>query len=161
MLEGLLKKFKGELADVEEAESNQAHEFNLVEMHLSDTIAKDTSDRSEKAVTKGKREAASAKRKGELAEAKADKVEDEKLKQEIETTFRAKAETFKQNQKVREDELEAIKKATEIISSPEVSGSYAKHINLAQQPASLIQLGRSGRRVAAKRQAAEMLSQRA
>lgn len=41
LLEGLFKKFRQELADIEEDESNQAHEFSLVELHLSDTITKD------------------------------------------------------------------------------------------------------------------------
>merc|ERR1712194_701426 len=52
MLDGLHSKFKSELADVEEAESNSAHEFSLTELHLSNTIAKDTSDRDEKVVAK-------------------------------------------------------------------------------------------------------------
>merc|ERR1719284_1778115 len=108
MLEGLLKKFSKELADTEEDESNQAHEFSLVEIHLSDTIKKSTSDRDDKAVLKGKKLAASAKAKGELEETKAQKAADEKLKKSIETTFAAKTDTYKQNQKVRTDELAAI-----------------------------------------------------
>jgi len=161
MLEGLLKKFSKELGDVEEDESNQAHEFSLVELHLSDTIKKSTSDRDGKAVTKGKKAAASAKAKGELEKTKKEKAADTKLKSEIETTFKAKSATFDQNQKVRHDELAAIGKAIEIMSSPEVSGSYSKHVNLAQQPTSLLQLSRSQQREAARKQAAEFLSKRA
>jgi len=54
--------------------------------------------------------------------------------------------------------LEAIGKAIEIISSPKVSGSYAKHINLAQ--VSLLQVARSHRRVSVK-QAVALLARRA
>merc|ERR1719215_1696000 len=162
MLEGLHKKFSKELSDVEEDESNQAHEFSLVEMHLGDTIKKSSSDRDEKAVSKGKKVAASAKAKGELEEAKKDKIADEKLKSEIETTFKAKTGVYNQNQKIRQDELEAISKAVEIISSSEVSGSYSKHVNAnLVQVTSLLQLGRSQQRDTARKQAAEFLSKRA
>jgi len=130
-------------------------------LHLSDTIKKSTSDRDGKAVSKGKKAAASAKAKGELEKTKKEKIADTKLKSEIETTFKAKSATFDQNQKVRHDELEAISKAIEIMSSPEVSGSYSKHVNLAQQPTSLLQLSRSQQREAARKQAAEFLSKRA
>lgn len=132
VLEGLLKKFKQELADVEEDEANRAHEFDLVELHLSDTIAKDTSDRDEKAALRGKRMAESAKAKGELAEANKEKAADEKLKAEIQATFAAKTATYEENQEVRKQEIQAITKAIEIISSPAVAASYSKHINLAQ-----------------------------
>jgi len=132
LLEGLLKRFKGELAAVEEDEANQAHEFSLVELHLTNTIEKDTADRDEKATEKGKRAAASAKAKGELGETKKELAADQKLQEEIQATFSAKTATYQQNQKVRQQELEAIAKAIEIISSPAVAQSYSKHINLAQ-----------------------------
>eukprot|EP00429_Kryptoperidinium_foliaceum_P087027 CAMPEP_0176198822 /NCGR_PEP_ID=MMETSP0121_2-20121125/8247_1 /TAXON_ID=160619 /ORGANISM="Kryptoperidinium foliaceum, Strain CCMP 1326" /LENGTH=662 /DNA_ID=CAMNT_0017537677 /DNA_START=79 /DNA_END=2067 /DNA_ORIENTATION=+ len=144
LLESLHKKFKAELAAVEEDEANQAHEFALVELHLSDTITKDTADREEKAVAKGERAAASAKARGELGETRKEKAADEKLFAEIKATFAVKTSAYEQNQAVRKQELEAIAKAVEIISSPAVAGSYAKHINLAQRPgASFIQTAMS------------------
>merc|ERR1719336_3276937 len=163
MLEGLHTKFRAELADVEEAETNRAHEYSLTELHLSNTIAKDTSDRDEKTVTKGKRAGDAAKAKGELSEVRATKAADEKLKAEIEATFKAKTATYNENQKVRAAERVAVGKAIEIISSPSVAGSYAKHVNLAQTRASgrvsLLQLGRS--RSSGMRQVAMLLSERA
>jgi hypothetical protein len=165
MLEGLYKKFKQELADVDETESNNAHAFNLLELHLSNTIAKDVSDRDEKVIVKGKRAADSAKAQGELAETKKAKAADESLKAEMEATFESKTITYKENQKVRAAELEAIAKAIEIISSSAVSGSYAKHVNMAQvsrgHPTSLLQLGRSRHRISARQRASELLAQRA
>merc|ERR1719512_639580 len=165
MLEGLHAKFRTELSDVEEAESNSAHEFSLTELHLSNTIAKDTSDRDEKVVTKGKRSADSAKAKGELSETRAALAADEKLRAEIQATFKSKTDTYRQNQKVRAEELVAVSKAIEIISSGAVSGSYAKHINLAQaspqRVTAFLQLGRSRHRFAAKQQAADLLARHA
>lgn len=159
MLEGLFTKFKNELADVEEAETNSAHEFGLTKLHLSNTIAKDTSDRDEKVVTKEKRASESAKAKGELSETRASKAADERLKAEVEATFKSKTMVYEENQKVRAGELVAVKKAIEIMSSSSVSGSYAKHINLVQT--SFIQLGRTHRRFSTKQQAAALLARKA
>jgi len=161
LLESLLKKFSGELADVEEAESNQAHEFNLVELHLTNTIEKDTSDRDEKSQLRSQLKADSARAQGELSETKREKADDESLKQEIETTFAVKKGQYEENQKVRADELAAISKALEIISSPEVAGSYKEHINFlqVQKSVSLLQTGSSMR--AARDQAMSLLRRRA
>merc|ERR1719277_280313 len=166
MLEGLHTKFRAELEDVENAETNRAHEYSLTELHLSNTIDKDTSDRDEKIVTKGKRAGDAAKAKGELSEVRAAKAADERLKAEMEATFKTKTATYKENQKVRAAELVAVAKAIEIISSPAVAGSYAKHVNLAQVGVSgkaetFLQLGRSRHRISAKQQAVALLSKRA
>ena len=159
MLEDLLKKFKGELADVEESESNQAHEFKLTEFHLSDTIKRSKADREEKTATKAQTAAASAKAKGELAEAKAAKAADEKTLSDMLATYKSKDATFQNNQKVRADELAAIGKAAEIMSSEDASGSYEKRINLAQVKAvSLLQTG--SMRLSLQKQAAAVLRSR-
>jgi len=162
MLEGLYEKFKQELADTEEDESNRQHDFNMVELHLSNLIKKAGSDRDEKAIEKKKQEEASARAQGELAETKAAKAADEKTKLDVETTYEAKTATYTENQKVREAELQALAKAIEIISSPALSGSYGKHIN-----AELAQTGRSpsflqvGRRSAIAEKARTLLEQKA
>merc|ERR1719401_16574 len=141
MLESLLDKFRGELADVQKAETNQAHAFATLELHLSNTIKKDSSDRDEKVAAKAKCLTDSANAKGELAQVQADKAADEKLKQDTHTAFRIKTDLFNENQKVRAAELEAIAHAIEILSSDAVAGSYAKHINLAQTRVSFVQVG--------------------
>merc|ERR1719323_134846 len=62
-LESLHGKFKEELDVVESEEAEQAHNFDLTVLHLSDTITKTTSDRDAKAATKAKTAGASAKAK--------------------------------------------------------------------------------------------------
>lgn len=164
LLEGLLKKFKGELADVEEEESNEAHYYDLEMIHLTDTITKSTSDSEEKSVLKSKTAAASAKAKGDLADTRKELADDKALKAEVEATFAAKSSTYEENQKVRKEELEALSKAIEIISDPSVAGSYKEHINLAQlrlAKVSLLQTESSKHRVASKKAALELLQQRA
>jgi len=140
LLEKLLKKFKAQLSDVQEDESNQAHAYSLTKIHLNDVITKSKSDREEKASVKASTAAASAKAKGELAATKADKSADEDLLAEIKATFAAKTSAYEENQKVRKLELEAVGKAIEIISGDAVSGSYADRIKLAQMPKKAVSL---------------------
>merc|ERR1719379_1098375 len=152
-LETLEKKFKTELSDLQTDESNKKHYYDLEQIHLSDTIATTKGDREDKASLKAATAADSAKAKGELEETKAEKAADEKQLADMTATFEAKTATFQENQKVRTGELEALTKAIEIISDPEVAGSYAGHINeaLAQTKAvTLLQMSAANRRTLAK-----------
>jgi predicted nucleic acid-binding Zn-ribbon protein len=164
ILQGLLEKFKGELDDLVSDETNQAHYYNLQQLHITNTVTDYTGERDEKVVSKSKRAQASAKAKGELAETRASLAEDQKFLADMTATFRAKSATFAANQDVRANELEAISKAIEIISSPEAAASYAKHVNFAQigktMPA-LVQLGSSKRRLSVQQRAAALLSRQA
>merc|ERR1719253_1055192 len=160
MLEGLLEKFKGELSAAQEEESNKAHDFDLTVIHLSDTIAKSNVDRDEKAAVKASTQAASAKAQGELADTKAGLAETEKVLRDMKAEFKSKSATIDANQKVRAGELEAIAKAIEIMSSPEVAGSYKKRVNLAQVSESFLQITAS-QHMTAQQKAAAFLAQRA
>lgn len=159
LLEGFLKKFKGELADVEEAESNQAHNFAQEALHLANTIDYAKKELEEKSVLKAKRASESAAAKEDLADTRASLAEDKKTLADTEATFKAKSAQFEENQKVRKDELAAISKAIEIISDPSVAGSYGEHINLVQS--SFLQLGSASSRIAARARAVTFLRKRA
>jgi len=164
LLEQLFEKFKGELDDVEKDESNRAHYYGLEMIHLKDSIAKASADRDAKAAIKAETAAASAKAVGDLGAAKKELAADKAFLAEITATFKAKTDAYVENQQVRKDELEALKKATEVISSPEVSASYAEHVNLAQVPSAspgFLQLRSTTRRLAARQRAAELLRRRA
>jgi len=159
MLEGLLEKFKGELSAAQEEESNKAHDFDLTVIHLSDTIAKSNSDREEKAAVKASTAAASAKAKGELADTKTGLADTEKVLRDMKAEFKSKSAMFAENQKVRTGELEALAKAIEIMSSPEVADSYKKRVNLVQVT-SLLQVSRTAQQLTAQQKAAAFLQQR-
>jgi hypothetical protein len=164
MLEKLKKKFKGELDAVEEAESNAAHAYDLEMLHLGDSIEAAKADRGQKAEANAQRKADSAEAKAGLADAKGDLAASEKFLADLTSTFHQKTEAYKANQVVRQEEIEAIAKAIEIISSPAVSGSAEKHLpTLVQQKkaVSLLQVGRSSRRVNNRERVAEMLRQQA
>lgn len=160
LLEKLLKKFKGELDDVETAEANEAHNFDLEVIQLSDTIDYLKKEIEEKSVLKTKRASESAKAKGDLASTRNELAEDEKTLADMTATFEAKTETFNANQVVRKDELEAISKAIEIISDPTVAGSYKEHINLAQTKTSLLQVRSAKSRANSRHRVAAFLQKK-
>merc|ERR1719428_2164747 len=128
LLEKLKKKFKGELGSVEEQEANAAHAYDLEMLHLGDSIEAAKADRAEKAEADAQRAADSAEAKALLATAKADLAETEKFLADLKATFKAKTAAFNDNQKVRDEEIEAIAKAIEIISDPKVAGAADKHL---------------------------------
>lgn len=159
LLEKLLTKFEGELEDVETAESNSAHAYDMETLQLSDTIAYENKELEEKSTLRAKRASESAKAKGDLADTKADLAEDEKTLAEINATFATKSAQYEDNQKVRQSEIEAIGKAIEIISDQSVSGSYGKYIKLAQT--TFLQIRSASSRVSARTRAASYLQKRA
>merc|ERR1719271_2241689 len=162
LLEKFQKKFKDELAEVESEESNQAHNFDMEMIHLSDTIAYLKKEHEEKSVLKAKRASESAAGRSELADTKADLAEDQTTLKDLKATFAAKTDQFKANQEVRKQELEAIGKAIEIIASPEVSAGYGKHMGLVQAAkTTFLQLRSVRTRVTSRQRAAQFLANKA
>jgi len=164
VLEDLLDKFKSQLGDTEEDEANQAHEFAMVELHLTNLITGFNADRAERAAAKGDTMQAIATAQKELASTKEDLKANQDLSAEIEATYRVKAASYDQNQKVRAAELEALDQALTILKAPEVSASYAEHINLNQvgaQAMSFMQVQSSKARAVAREHAAKFLQRKA
>jgi len=165
MLKGLKDNFRKELADLEKEEANSQHAFDMEAVHLTNTIDNLNAERQELAQTKANTAAESARAKGELADTKASLADAEKTLSDTKATYEAKTATYEENQKVRKEELEALGKAIEIISNPNVSDSYAEHVNaeLLQAPkkVSLLQVHAASKRQALRNQAAEFLKARA
>merc|ERR1719324_1062410 len=161
LLEKFLKKFQGELEEVETEESNQAKNFDLEMINLSNTIDYLKKEIEEKSVLKAKRSKESAQAKSDLASTKKELAEDEKTLADMTATFAAKSDQFKANQEVRKAELEAISKAIEIISDPSVAGSYGEHINLAQTKSSFLQLRSARSRVSSRQRVVSFLEKKA
>merc|ERR1719183_3451799 len=161
LLEKFLKKFKGELAEVETQVSNQANAYDLEMVNLSNTIDYLKKEIEEKSVLKAKRSKESAQAKSSLAATRKELAEDEKTLADMKATFAAKSDQFKANQEVRKQELEAIGKAIEIISDPSVSGSYSEHVNLAQVKTSLLQVRSASSRVGARQRLTAFLEKKA
>lgn len=156
ILDGLQTKFKKELNQCQKEESNKAHAYNLLSQHLSDAVKDMKGELSEKVSAKGKTSAESAKAGGELASTKAELASDKKMLAEVGATLRTKTIMFQGNQKTRKNELEALDKAIQIISSPDVSkgGKFT-------QVTSLLQTKTAHNRVAGKRKVLSFLDQQA
>merc|ERR1719265_322168 len=164
MLEKLQKKFKQELAAVEEEESNKVHAYDLEMLHLTNSIDAAKEDRAQKADTKAQRALDSSEAKSQLADAKADLAAAEKYLNEVTQTLRLKTQAFEHNQQVRAEEIKAIAKAIEIISGNAVKGNAEKHLPTLVQRAkgiSLLQTSASTKRAALRQKVSEYLRQRA
>ena len=78
---------------------------------------------------------------GSLADTMASKAEDEKYLADLVAQCEQKSNDFASRQQLRAEELEAIQKAIEIMSSDSVAGSGAKHLpTFMQKKTSLAQL---------------------
>merc|ERR1719326_2603746 len=91
MLEGLLKKFKEELADVEAAETSRVQNYDMNMIQLSDLIAHSKADREAKAETKANTAAESAKAKGDLADTQTALAADQQTLAQMTSTFQEKS----------------------------------------------------------------------
>merc|ERR1712156_144661 len=110
----------------EEMNSKQA--FEVLEQDLTAQIDQAKQDRTEKAETKAKKLQAKADAEGDLKETTATKAADKKYLADLVATCEQKATDFESRQQLRTEELEAIAKAIEIVSSGAVQGNAEKHL---------------------------------
>merc|ERR1712072_1054161 len=99
-----------------------------------------TSARTEKSEAKAKALQSSADAKGDLQDTTTTRDDDSKYLADLTATCEAKSAAFAERQQLRAEEIAAVEKAIEILSSPEVSGASDKHLpGLVQIKASLVQ----------------------
>merc|ERR1719473_1089682 len=102
---------------------------------LQDEIERASAERGRKVKSKAQRLEDAAGFKGELADTTADKEADEKYLSDMVSGCSMKSEDFEARQKLRQDELVALEKATEILKSGDVSGAGEDHLpTLVQTP---------------------------
>merc|ERR1719352_187327 len=142
MLEKLLDKFIDERTTLEKEEMNARHAFEMLMQDLKAQIEQATQDRDEKAATKAKKLQAKAEAEGDLQDTITTRDADAKYLADLTATCEQKAADFESRQQLRAEEIEAIEKAIEIISSAAVSGNAEKHLPtlLQAKAASLAQL---------------------
>merc|ERR1740139_1399621 len=95
---------------------------------LTAQLAQASQDREEKSETKAKKLQARADAKGELKDTTTTKEADEQYLADLTATCEQKASDFESRQQLRTEEIEAINKAIEIISSESVSGNADKYL---------------------------------
>merc|ERR1712224_921814 len=128
MLEKLLDKFQDERTDLEKKETNAKHAYDLLMQDLTAQVESATQARTEKSEVRGKKLQAAADAKGDLADTTATRDDDQKYLTDLTATCEQKASDFENRQQLRADEIVAIEKAIEIISSGAVSGAADKHL---------------------------------
>jgi uncharacterized protein YoxC len=132
MLQNLMDKFMDEKRDLEKDEMGAKHAFDLMMLELKDSISAAESMRGQKAKIKAGREETAASGKGDLAATTSAKAEDTEYLEDLNAQCEQKSNDFQARQQLRTEELEAIQKAIEIISSPDVAGNSDKHLSLEQ-----------------------------
>merc|ERR1719359_2777329 len=129
---------------------------------LAAQIKQATQDRDSAATTKAKKLQAKADDTGDLKDTTTTRDADEKYLADLTATCEQKASDFEARQQLRAEELVAIEKAIEIISSGAVAGNAEKHLpTLVQQGSSLVSLRADLSTQAAQNRAAQFLRARA
>merc|ERR1719362_936449 len=128
MLEKLLDKFIEERTVLEKEEMNSKQAFEMLVQDLKAQIDQAKQDRTEKTETKAKKLQAKADAEGDLKDTISTKKADKKYLADLVATCEQKASDFESRQQLRTEELEAIAKAIEIVSSGAVKGNAEKHL---------------------------------
>jgi len=141
MLTKLAGKFEDERTDLEKEETNARHAFEMLSQDLKAQIGQATSARTEKSEAKAKALQSSADAKGDLQDTTTTRDDDSKYLADLTATCEQKSSDFASRQQLRAEEIAAVEKAIEILSSGAVSGASEKHLpQLVQKSSSLAQL---------------------
>jgi hypothetical protein len=145
MLEKLKDKFEDERNKCEKEEMEKKHAYQMMMQDLQDEIERASAEKGRKVKSKATRQEDAAGFKGDLADTTADKTADEKYLSDMVSGCSMKSEDFEARQKLRQEELVALEKATEILKSGDVSGSGEAYLpSLVQKPQSFAMLRSSG-----------------
>jgi len=128
MLEKLLDKFIEERTTLEKEEMNSKHAYDMLMQDLNAQVSQAQTDRDEKAEFKADTLQSKADAQGDLQDTTATRDEDKKYLADLTSTCEQKASDFESRQQLRAEEIEAVEKAIEIVSSGAVSGNADKHL---------------------------------
>jgi len=147
MLTKLLDKFVAERTTLEKEESDSVHAFEMLMQDLNNQIDEATAARTEKSSTKAKKLQAKADAEGSLQDTTTTRDDDAKYLEDMSATCETKAADFVSRQTLRQEELDAVQMAMDIIKGGAVSGASEKHLpQLIQTKAvALAQLRNDGR----------------
>jgi len=161
MLEKLLDEFMKERTTLEKEEMNGKHAYDMLMQDLNAQIKQATADRDEKSEAKAKNLQSKADAEGDLKDTSDTRKADQAYLDDLTATCEQKAKDFESRQQLRTEELEAISKAIEIISSGAVAGSAEKHLpSLAQEGATALVSLRATTQHTAQVRVAEFLQRR-
>jgi uncharacterized protein YoxC len=128
MLEKLQDEFSSKKTDLEKEELAAQQGFEQIMQQLADEIENAEFEISKKTKHRAQTQQDKAEFEGDLAQTTADRNEDQKYLDDTVALCTQKTSDFEARQKLRGEELDAISKAIEIISSQAVAGSGDKHL---------------------------------
>merc|ERR1719327_2643636 len=128
MLEKLLDKFRDERSTLEKDELGAKHAYEMVMQDLQDSTEAAEKVMGRATVTKAERETAAAEAKGDLEDTTKARDGDQEYLDLLVAQCTQKSQDFEARQELRGEEIEAIAKAIEILSSGAVSGNAEKYL---------------------------------
>eukprot|EP00746_Dinoflagellata_sp_MGD_P125681 gnl/MRDRNA2_/MRDRNA2_60503_c0_seq1.p1 gnl/MRDRNA2_/MRDRNA2_60503_c0~~gnl/MRDRNA2_/MRDRNA2_60503_c0_seq1.p1 ORF type:complete len:666 (-),score=233.57 gnl/MRDRNA2_/MRDRNA2_60503_c0_seq1:22-2019(-) len=140
MVTELGAKFEDEKTELEKKESEESHAHNMMVQSLVNQIKGAKQERGSAVSTKATREQEKAAAEGDLADTTNGLNEDEKFLAELTAECEQKTADFQKRQEVRQEELDAIQKAIEIMSGDAVQGGSTHLPSMVQTATSLVQL---------------------
>jgi len=145
MLEKLEEKFIDERSALEKSELSQRHAYDMLQSDLKASMDNAQASITSKSQARSNDLQLVAGRKGELQDSESTQKDDSKYLADLTGGCQTKSKDFESRQKLRADEIVAVEKAIEILSSDDVMGSSSKHLPamLQKSAPSLFQL-RSG-----------------
>eukprot|EP00440_Ansanella_granifera_P029450 gb/GFBE01031987.1/.p1 GENE.gb/GFBE01031987.1/~~gb/GFBE01031987.1/.p1 ORF type:complete len:668 (+),score=296.96 gb/GFBE01031987.1/:1-2004(+) len=124
MLEKLQDKFVDERVKLEKEEVTKKHAYDLLMQSLGNKATEAKKEIQQKTTFKAKRLQDKASADSDLTETKAGLQVDKSYADDLAVSCKKKAADFDERQKLRGEELEAIQKAADIMSGPEISGGF-------------------------------------
>jgi len=141
MLEKLQAQFKDELNKLEKSEVARKQTYTMLMQDIADQTKDAENAIQEKTMTQSKNKQSSIEKSGDLEEVTGVRQADEKYLGDLTTLCDSKTKEFDARSKLRDEEIEALDKAVEILSGDAVSGSAEKHLpGLLQKSSSFAQL---------------------
>jgi len=128
MLEKLKDKFTDERTALEKEEASAKHAYDMVMQDLKAQVEAAENNRGVKSQAKSKALQGKADAEADLQDMTSTRDDDSKYLGDTSSTCEQKASDFGSRQQLRADEIAALEKAVEILSSGAVSGAAEKHL---------------------------------
>eukprot|EP00397_Hematodinium_sp_SG-2012_P017828 GEMP01018242.1.p1 GENE.GEMP01018242.1~~GEMP01018242.1.p1 ORF type:complete len:687 (+),score=221.27 GEMP01018242.1:116-2176(+) len=133
LLNRLLTDFKTKVHESEVAEMNGRHSFELASQDLNDAIVQSKAQFGEASKASQRARSNAAQSAKSLSATQAAKVEDVQFLNDLKVECSDKTHSFTEKQQLRQDELDALSKAVEILGQGAVQGAAAKRTFFLQQ----------------------------
>jgi hypothetical protein len=135
LLEKLRDDFVAKKTEVEKEEMTSKHAFEMLAADLADSIEAANENIAASTEAKASKEQTAAMLSEQATQTAAEKASDEKLLADTTTGCSQKKLSFEEKQHLREEEIQALSQAIEVLSSEAVQGAAEKHLALPQKSA--------------------------